>query len=90
MYHPRLRGSHYAMGHHYGELLYKHGFRVSQLPDLSSGCNLDLIRSSAELTRQFYPEICEEIEGFAAGTRSDYAHLIGFLLYSRRLRYGHF
>lgn len=80
MYHPRLRGSHYAMGHHYGTLLYDKGFRTWQLPDLPSGDNTDLIKSSAELTREFYPEICEEIEGFADGTKSDYEHLICFLL----------
>ncbi|MEL6555075.1 MAG: C45 family peptidase [Cyanobacteria bacterium J06621_11] len=80
MYHPRLRGSHYDMGHHYGTLLYKNGFRASQLPDLLPGYNTDLINSSAKLTRQFYPEICEEIEGFAIGTKSNYERLICFLL----------
>ncbi|MBE9063176.1 hypothetical protein IQ256_19640 [cf. Phormidesmis sp. LEGE 11477] len=36
--------------------------------------------SSAKLTRQFYPEICEEIKGFATGTKSDYEYLVCFLL----------
>lgn len=68
------------MGHHYGTLLYKHGFRTSQLPNLLPKCNTDLITSSAKLTRQFYPEICEEMKGFAVGTNSNYKHLACFLL----------
>ena len=79
MYHPRLRGTHYAMGQHYGALLYKNGFRTAQLPGSSSDYTA-LIRSSEKLTREFYPEICEEVEGFAHGAKGDYGHLMGFLL----------
>ena len=31
MYKPRLKGSHYEMGHHYGALLYKNGVRLDEL-----------------------------------------------------------
>jgi len=79
MYHPRLRGSHYAMGHHYGALLYKNGFRTSQLPDLLPGGNTKLIETSERLTGIFYPEVCEEIKGFAAGVKKEdlrLAHIV--------------
>ena len=31
MYHPRLKGNHYAMGKHYGDLLYKTGEDLSSV-----------------------------------------------------------
>lgn len=31
MYHPRLKGTHYEMGEHYGNLLYKKGQDLSSV-----------------------------------------------------------
>lgn len=35
MYHPRLKGKHYDMGKHYGDLLYKTGENLSSVIKLS-------------------------------------------------------
>ena len=35
MYHPRLKGSHYEMGKHYGDLLYKTGENSSSVIKLN-------------------------------------------------------
>ena len=31
MYHPRLKGKHYEMGKHYGDILYKSGVDLSSV-----------------------------------------------------------
>ena len=79
MYHPRLRGSHYKMGHHYASLIYKHGFRISQLPKLSAKA-LDFGRRSEKIVSGYFPEILEEIKGFAAGCHGSYDFIVSFLL----------
>ncbi|MEM7734866.1 MAG: C45 family peptidase [Deinococcota bacterium] len=79
MYHPRLRGNHYDMGHHYGALLHKNGFRVSQLPQVDEQYR-SFITSSEAVVNEVYPEICQEVRGFAEGCEADYLELMGFLL----------
>jgi len=79
MYHPRLRGTHYEMGHHYASLIYKHGFRISQLPKLSANA-LDFGKRSEKIVNNCYPEILEEIKGFAEGCHGSYDFLVSFLL----------
>lgn len=39
MYHPRLKGSHYEIGKHYGELLYKTGEDLSSVIKLNKEKN---------------------------------------------------
>ncbi len=79
MYHPRLRGSHYEMGYHYASLIYKHGFRISHLPKLSTEA-LDFGRQSEKIAARHLPEILEEIKGFADGCKGSYDYSASFLL----------
>jgi len=76
MYHPRLKGSYYEMGHKYGSILHKHGFKlpVIQKKQLSLG-----LECRNEVKRIF-PEILEEIRGFADACKLDYDQLASLIL----------
>ncbi len=74
----KLEGTHYAMGHFYGGLLYGHGFRISRLPRLSIGQKL--IAESLDVVKSIYPEILEEMRGFADGCKASYDQVMSFLL----------
>ncbi|MGD1840526.1 MAG: C45 family autoproteolytic acyltransferase/hydrolase [Thermonemataceae bacterium] len=77
MYHPRLYGTFYEMGLKYGKLLYeKAGF---QIPAMSVEKE-NVGRQSYPLLKAFYPEVIEEIDGFAAGIQADGEKLAAFLL----------
>ncbi|MEO1023149.1 MAG: C45 family peptidase [Bacteroidota bacterium] len=77
MYHPRLYGSFYDMGFKYGSMLYqKANF---QLPEISEAKREFGLASYAEL-QQFYPEVIDEIEGFAKGIHDQPERLGAFLL----------
>jgi predicted choloylglycine hydrolase len=76
MYHPRIRGSYYEMGRNYGAILYRHGFRVTA----QSKEKLDFgVKSEPEVKRVF-PEILDEIRGFAEGCHASYEDLAAFML----------
>ena len=79
MYHPRLKGTHYEMGQHYASIIYKNGFRISQLPKLT-GKAIDFGKKSEIIVKKFYPEILEEVKGFADGCKGSYDFLVSFLL----------
>ncbi|MDM5155537.1 C45 family autoproteolytic acyltransferase/hydrolase [Bacillus sp. DX1.1] len=76
MYHPRLRGTHYEMGKHYASILYKNGFRF---PEVSQE-KLAFGKQSNALLKDFYPELIEEIQGFAEGCHVTYEQVSSFLL----------
>jgi len=76
MFHPRLKGSYYEMGHRYGSILHKQGFRLPMLNEKRLSLGLQC-RNKA---KRFFPEILEEIKGFADACRLDYDHLASFIL----------
>ncbi|PFZ02486.1 choloylglycine hydrolase [Bacillus pseudomycoides] len=76
MYHPRLRGTHYEMGKHYANILYKNGFRF---PKVSEG-KLAFGKQSHVLLKDFYPEFIEEMKGFAEGCHVTYEEVSSFIL----------
>ena len=63
MYHPRLYGGFYEMGHKYGALLHKNKVSLPEMTnaraDFGAGCYEEL--------RHFYPELIQEVRGFADG-----------------------
>lgn len=76
MYHPTVKGSYYEMGHNYGAILYRNGFKVSP----QSAERLDFgIKSESEV-KKFFPEILDEIQGFADSCHVSYEHLLGFIM----------
>lgn len=77
MYHPRLYGEFYEMGLKYGRLLYEKANFV--LPEISQE-KVDFGLESYQELQSFYPEIIEEIEGFAEGIKDKPENLGAFLL----------
>lgn len=77
MYHPRLYGAFHEMGLKYGKLLYeKANFAI---PPISKKKN-DFGLASYSQLKDFYPEVVEEIEGFALGIKDKPEKLGAFLL----------
>jgi len=76
MYHPRVRGSYYEMGQHYGAVLYKHGFRLRA----QSEEKLDFAGKSEPEVKSFFPEILDEIRGFAEGCHASFLDMEAFML----------
>ncbi len=79
MYKPRLKGSHYEMGFHYGSLLYKKNVRLDNLID----CNSEKLKfgmESLEICQKVYPNIIEEIKGMAEGLHLDFEAFGTFII----------
>jgi predicted choloylglycine hydrolase len=76
MFHPRIEGSYYEMGYRYGTVMYKHGFRVSELPSEK----LDFGRESEKEVKRFFPEVLEQIQGFADACHASYEQLGALIL----------
>ncbi|WP_422858482.1 C45 family autoproteolytic acyltransferase/hydrolase [Flagellimonas sp. S174] len=77
MYHPRLYGDFYEMGLKYGTLLReKANFTLPKISDKKTAFGLE---SYKEL-ESFYPEVVEEIKGFAKGINDKPENLGAFLL----------
>jgi len=76
MFHPTLRGNYCDMGKRYGDLLYRHGFRVDEQPQEK----LDFGRKSVPEVRRVFPEVLDEIQGFAEGCHSSYEQLSTFIM----------
>jgi len=74
----KLEGTHYAMGHFYGSYLYRNGFRISRLPRFNIGQKG--IAESRDIVKSIYPEILEEIRGFADGCKAPYDQVMGLVL----------
>jgi len=68
MYHPRLKGNHYAMGQKMGTLFKKGNVRFPiRLDSFQTGFG----RESGRLLKQFFPEASEEIRGITDITEYD-------------------
>jgi hypothetical protein len=76
MFHTRVKGTYYEMGYSYGTNLYKHGFRVPE----QSTQKLEFGDKCEKEVRQFFPEILEEIRGFAAACHASYEQLTALVL----------
>jgi len=76
MFHPRLKGSYYEMGHKYGSILHRHGFRLPLVQEKRLSLGLECRNE----VKRFFPEILEEIRGFADACRLDYDQLASFIL----------
>ena len=75
MYHPRLYGDFYDMGHKYGSLLHK---KEIPLPVLAKR-QAEFGAQCYEEVQHFYPELISEFQGFAAGWQWEEAQLGAFV-----------
>jgi predicted choloylglycine hydrolase len=76
MYHPIVKGTYHEMGFRYGAILYKHGFRVQE----QSLEKLDFARRSESEVKRVFPEILEEISGFAEACHARYEDMAAFMM----------
>ncbi|NWG10275.1 choloylglycine hydrolase [Candidatus Bathyarchaeota archaeon] len=76
MFHPTVRGTYYEMGYSYGSLLYKHGFRVPKIAKEK----LEFGRQSEKEVKRVFPEILEEIRGFAEACHVTYEDMASFMM----------
>lgn len=77
MYHPRLYGDFYEMGLKYGNLLYE---KVNFVIPTISKEKMNFGLESYQDLKSFFPEVIEEIEGFAKGIKDKPENLGAFLL----------
>lgn len=84
MYHPRLKGNHYEMGVHYGEILRKGGQDFSSVLQLSPE-QRDFGNACLSVCETVVPELCQEIKGLAEGLMVSYEDLSVWLM----IMYGH-
>jgi predicted choloylglycine hydrolase len=64
------------MGLRYGGILYDHGFRVPKQEE----CFIEFGRKSEVVVRRVFPDILDEVRGFAEGCHSPYADLLSFVM----------
>jgi predicted choloylglycine hydrolase len=64
------------MGHEYGSILHKHGFRLPEIHEK----RLNLGLECKNQVKTFFPEILEEIQGFADACELNYDQLASFIL----------
>ena len=76
MFHPRLAGTYYAMGFQYGTILHKHGFKLQEQPNKK----LAFGRECKVEVKKFFPEVLDEIHGFADACHVSYENLATLIL----------
>lgn len=76
MFHPRVVGTYYEMGYQYGTILYKHGYRVPE----QSKEKIDFGRKCEKEVKRVFPEVLEEIQGFADACHASYEQLAALIL----------
>lgn len=79
MYHPRLKGSHYEMGYHYGEILHKSGQNFREYIQLAAEQE-KFGRESLQICEEFAPKLMDEIMGLAEGSRTPYQQMAFWLI----------
>lgn len=78
MYHPRLKGNHYDMGKHYGDLLYKTGEDLSSVIKLSDK-QKSFGQKCLPIYEKYMSEIMMEVRGLAEGLHQKYEDLACWL-----------
>ena len=71
MYHPRLKGNHYEMGKHYGNLLYKTGEDLSSVIKITKEQRL-FREKCLKIYENYLKDIMEEVKGLADGLHQKY------------------
>lgn len=78
MYHPRLKGNHYEMGKHYGDLLYKTGEDLSSVIKLNME-QMEFGEACLPIYEKYMNGILEEVRGLADGLHQEYKNLAYWL-----------
>lgn len=78
MYHSRWKGSHYEAGFKYGSLLFKNN-KTPNFDKLINSEKLEYSKKVYQIYNKFYPEILDEVQGFADGLNIDFDIVFAFL-----------
>lgn len=76
MYHPTVKGGYYEMGSTYGAILYKNGFRIPPQPPEQ----LEFGKKSSPEVKRVFPQVLEEMEGFADACHASHEEMAAFML----------
>jgi predicted choloylglycine hydrolase len=79
MYHPRLKGSHYDMGFHYGQIFFEKGVSFDETIILTEEQE-QFGRESLTVCEKTVPNLCDEIRGLADGLHLSYDKFACWLL----------
>lgn len=80
MYHSRFKGTHFAAGLRYGEMLLKNGSFIPAVPTFKiTRERREFARACLPLYEKYYPEILEEIRGLARGQKASFRDFCTFL-----------
>lgn len=66
MYHPRLKGTHYQMGLHYGEILHKSGKTLEDVLNLPPE-QIAFAEECFPIYEKYMPDVVDEMKGLADG-----------------------
>lgn len=81
MYHGRFKNSHYEAGFNWGNLLYKHGKKISNNHTfIITEKRRKFVNECIPIYKQYYPEILDEIKGLADGQKDSFEDFCAFLL----------
>ena len=81
MYHARFKGSHYECGYNYGKILKNHGIKIDSCPTFPITKNrIEFGKKCLKIYKEIYPEVIEEIKGFAEGNETSFEFLSTLLL----------
>jgi len=76
MFHPKVKGCYCDMGRKYDSILHKRGFKLPTIPKKRFNLGLECM----DKVERFFPEIFEEIRGFANACGLDFGQLASFIL----------
>lgn len=81
MYHGRFKGSHYNAGFKYGSMLKRHGVVFNFCPTFTiDDKRIEYGIACRNEINNYYPEVIEEIKGFAEGNGCDFDFLSTMIL----------
>ncbi len=78
MYHPRLKGSHYDMGLHYGEILRSSGVNINEAITLTDE-QIRFGKETLPIYEKYIPELLQEVKGLAEGSKVPFEAMFTWL-----------
>ncbi len=78
MYHPRLKGSHYDMGLHYGEIMASSGVDINEAISLTEE-QRTFAKEALLVYEKYVPELLNEVKGLAEGAKVPFDNMFAWL-----------
>lgn len=78
MYHPRLKGSHYDMGYHYGEIMISGGVDMNEAISLTES-QREFAEKALPVYDKYIPDLLDEVKGLAKGSKVPFDNMFAWL-----------